>query len=107
MMLGTEAPVKRPRTQLEIRKALLASRKFLGWHRPIGKAVKYHDSESAKSLAVERHYSPAEVAKIWGISADLARDIFRGEAGVLAIDRTGSKKYVTLRIPGICTGSRS
>jgi len=47
----------------------------------------------------EKHTTPAEVAQLWGISVDMARDLFRNEPDVLALERTGSKKYVTLRIP--------
>ncbi len=47
----------------------------------------------------EKHYSPSEVAALWGISVDMARDLFRNQPDVLALERTGSKKYVTLRIP--------
>jgi AraC-like DNA-binding protein len=43
----------------------------------------------------ERHYSVNDVAKLWGLSRDSVRRIFRREPGVLVI----GDKYVTLRIP--------
>jgi hypothetical protein len=98
-------------------RALLSSKKFLSW-RPDRTAAKRSDSglgqgkdfgyagnrfenlgKEGETRSTERHYTPAEVAKIWGISVDFARDIFRNEADVLALERTGSKKYTTLRIP--------
>lgn len=51
----------------------------------------------------ERHYSVSEVAEIWNISPDLARDIFRDESGVVSIVRPTIRRrkrgYTTLRIP--------
>jgi hypothetical protein len=50
----------------------------------------------------EHHYSPAELAKAWGVSVETVRCIFRDEAGVLKIGRGASKAkrgYFTLRIP--------
>ncbi len=52
--------------------------------------------------AMERHYTPEEVAEAWGVSADTVRRIFDGEAGVLVIEnhRAGSRRrHRTLRIP--------
>ena len=48
---------------------------------------------------LEKHYSSAEVAQIWGLSVDYVRELFRGEPDVLVLDRTGLNKYKTLRIP--------
>jgi hypothetical protein len=54
-------------------------------------------------VSVERHYSPAEVGKMWNLSADCVRNIFENEAGVLvignSITRRGRRSYKTLRIP--------
>lgn len=51
----------------------------------------------------ERHYSPAELSKAWGLSPDTVRSLFGGEPGVLAIGERNLKgkkrRYVTLRIP--------
>lgn len=95
---------------------LFSSRKFITWI-PLGRTEakksgsgigggKDFDYTGHKfenlgetSRPLERHYTPAEVAKLWGISVDLARDLFRNEADVLALEHTGSRKYTTLRIP--------
>lgn len=51
----------------------------------------------------ERHYSPLELAKIWGLDASTIRRIFRDESGVLKHGkqdrRDGKRDHVTLRIP--------
>ena len=105
----------------ELVQALLASKKFHAWKpetiqhkRSNGKAktfeytakdhdvfpsYSYQNSNADPKRPFEKHYTPAEVAQIWGISVDMARDLFRGEDDVLKLERTGSKKYVTLRIP--------
>jgi len=105
----------------ELVQTLLASKKFRAWkpgatqHKRsngVGQRFAYkgedHDSFPSYSYQnnnanpkrpFEKHYTPAEVAEIWGISVDMARDLFRGEDDVLKLERTGSKKYVTLRIP--------
>ncbi|MCS7042739.1 MAG: hypothetical protein NZR01_08100 [Bryobacteraceae bacterium] len=52
--------------------------------------------------ALERHYSLAEVAKLWGISRESARRLFRGRPSVLhlrSLGLSGRRAYVTLRIP--------
>ena len=50
----------------------------------------------------EKHFSPAELAKAWGVSVETIRSIFREEPGVLKLGKTGTKVrrgYFTLRIP--------
>lgn len=52
--------------------------------------------------ALERHYSLHEVARLWGISREYARRLFRGRPGVLHLRKPGLSKrreYITLRIP--------
>jgi len=53
--------------------------------------------------ATERHYSVAEVAKMWTVSSDMVRRIFQAEPGVLvfgdARPKYGRRRYLTLRIP--------
>jgi hypothetical protein len=103
----------------ELVQTLLASKKFRAWkpvvvqHKRGNGAVKkfeytkdheykgqkYENNMADPKRPFEKHYTPAEVAEIWGISVDMARDLFRGEEDVLKLERTGSKKYVTLRIP--------
>jgi hypothetical protein len=50
----------------------------------------------------EHHYSPAELALLWGLSEDAIRRLFRHEPGVLVLSNSGShgkRSYTTLRIP--------
>jgi hypothetical protein len=50
----------------------------------------------------EKHYTILEIADMWGISADLARDTFRNEPGVIVFERPGTKTkraYSTIRVP--------
>jgi len=59
-------------------------------------------TESSKTRALERHYTPTELAERWGICGKLVRLIFIGEAGVLRIDRPEQRNkrgYCSLRIP--------
>ncbi len=57
--------------------------------------------DAASSL--EPHYTPAEVAQAWGVSADTIRRMFQDEPGVLVIEpapaRFSRRRYRTLRIP--------
>jgi len=76
---------------------LIQSTKFKQWGKPRLDGIE--QSNISKDHILGRHYSVAEVSKIWGISVDFVRDLFKNEPDVLALERTGSKKYVTLRIP--------
>jgi hypothetical protein len=52
--------------------------------------------------STEKHYTAIEVGHMWGISTDLARDLFRDEPGVLRIERPETRRkrgYLTIRIP--------
>jgi len=53
--------------------------------------------------AIERHYSVAQVADLWGWSESKVRDVFRDEPGVLQSQlrtlRPRKRQKVTLRIP--------
>jgi hypothetical protein len=52
--------------------------------------------------AAEVHYSVAEVADRWQLSADVVRELFRNEPGVLKLERPAGRFkrcYTTLRIP--------
>jgi hypothetical protein len=51
------------------------------------------------SVPFDRHYTCAEIAELWNVSPDFVRDLFRDEPGVLSLERTGTKKYTTYRIP--------
>ena len=58
-------------------------------------------AESQERFA-ERHYTVAEVATMWQLSADLVRRLFIKEPGVLVIGDEASpvtRRYRTLRIP--------
>lgn len=116
----------------DIRPVLLNSRKFLEWkprvrHHDkrsgsIGKGQPFdytgdtfknldetvrNASEPASikpvtSVVDEPHYSPAELAKSWGVDVETIRNLFRNEPGVLKIgDKNPKHKrpYLTLRIP--------
>ena len=52
--------------------------------------------------ALETHYSVSEVAKLWHLSEDTIRRIFRDVPGVLKLgapERLRKRGYVLLRIP--------
>lgn len=58
------------------------------------------------TLALDKHFSPVELAELWGLSPQKIRQIFNGEPGVLRIGepsrrigRTLRRAYHTLRIP--------
>lgn len=58
--------------------------------------------EPASTAAFERHFSPEELAEVWGLSGDTIRRIFENEPGVLVHERSRkrhSRRYRTLRIP--------
>jgi len=92
---------------------LLHSRKFLEWRSSqarakrkasYGKAEPFvYVGERYTNLVVdEKHFTPADLAKAWGVSAETVRQIFRNEPDVLRVGSNGSpssRKYVLLRIP--------
>lgn len=86
-----------PSTPLERAVARLRrSGKFLAW-RP--EAI---DFGYRSMLAGDKHFTPAELAKAWGVSAETIRSIFRKEQGVLKIGQAGTKSrrgYFLIRIP--------
>jgi len=52
--------------------------------------------------ALERHFSVKEIADSWGLCENSVREIFKGEADVVRIQRPKSRwkrAYTTLRIP--------
>ena len=53
--------------------------------------------------ALDRHYTVAQVAEMWGLSDDKVRQVFRAEPGVLQAKvptiRARKRQNVTLRIP--------
>jgi transcriptional regulator GlxA family with amidase domain len=65
-------------------------------------AVSSAQTGMAESSALERCYSPEQIAELWALSPDTVRRIFENESGVLAIERPrvyGKRRYRTLRIP--------
>jgi len=51
---------------------------------------------------LEQHYSPMQLAKRWGFSDEFVRGLFRGEEGVILVnrpERMHKRGYVTMRIP--------
>jgi hypothetical protein len=91
---------------------LLRSSSFLTWS-PDPKPVKQptisvgrghsftYKGKTYKNLVVdERHYAPADLAKVWGVDVETIRNLFR--SGVLKIGEKnprGRRMYLTLRIP--------
>jgi hypothetical protein len=78
---------------------LRASKKFLNW-KPA--KLSPRDLEESKVMAEEKHYAPAELADLWGVSVQTIRDLFKSEDGVLKIGSDGTRNrraYKTLRIP--------
>lgn len=50
----------------------------------------------------ERHFSPEDLAELWGLSGDTIRRLFEKEPGVLVIERctkSRARRYRTMRIP--------
>jgi hypothetical protein len=96
----------RPTMQDFIR-VLLKSEKFLNWkpeQRFYEKSDRLRPEDlSPKFSAMEEHLTPQELAKAWGVSAEMIRIIFRWEPGVLRLpsQRANGKKrsYVSLKIP--------
>jgi transcriptional antiterminator len=75
---------------------LVRSPKFKMWRKPT-KGIE----KSSLSLQ-EKHWTPQELAEIWGVSVQTIREIFQREEGVLKIGKDGTRsrrRYKTLRIP--------
>lgn len=55
-----------------------------------------------KALALEPHYEPTAVAKLWGLSVDTVRTLFENEPGVIKYGHEGTRlkrQYWSIRIP--------
>lgn len=101
----------KPATLIDAVTAAQRSARFLAWipdsstpkEYGEGKPFTYEGweitNQGETTRPLEKHYSSAEVAEIWGLSVDYIRELFRGEPDVLVLDRTGLNKYKTLRIP--------
>ena len=58
--------------------------------------------EQASAHTGEKHYTPKELAELWGMSTDTIRRIFEGVPGVLKINRPEQlhkRGYRSLYIP--------
>jgi hypothetical protein len=67
-----------------------------------GRPFTYQGETYTNLIVDEKHFSPADLAKAWGVSAETVRQIFREEPGVLRLGAGGNKharSYVSLRIP--------
>lgn len=83
--------------------ALVHSERFRQW-KPSYAALTTRKGNIERSalLKDERHFTPQELAGLWGVSIQTIREIFRREEGVLKIGRDGTRTrraYKTLRIP--------
>ena len=79
---------------LEQKQAWMRERQLTASPRP-------RPADPAEGFA-ERHYTVAEIAILWQLSADLVRRLFINEPGVLVIGdeaSPGTRRYRTLRIP--------
>jgi len=65
--------------------------------------VRPADATTASTVRMyERHFSPAELGDMWGLSADTVRRMFENESGVLVFEnpvKSSSRRFRTLRIP--------
>ncbi len=102
----------------ELYRLLLKSEKFLNWKPEPGHAwskdpkegpnpkfaapenPKFDAPANPKFGAAEAHYTPDQLAELWGVSAETVRLTFRNEPGVLGCSsRQGKRQYVLMRIP--------
>jgi hypothetical protein len=68
-----------------------------------GEGVPVNLQHRACIAAIERHFTPQEIAESWVLDESTIRRIFIDEPGVLKLGkanrRDGKRDYVTLRIP--------
>ena len=96
----------------DLRQELLGSKKFLDWlsKPPTKKKTKFGQAESftykgkkyTNLVVDEKHFTPSDLAKAWGVSSETIRQLFRDEPGVIKLGDRGTKykrSYLTLRIP--------
>jgi len=63
-------------------------------------AITSNSPATLTPAALERHYTPDELAQLWTLSPDTIRRIFEREPGVLVLDLAkGRRNYRTLRVP--------
>jgi hypothetical protein len=60
-------------------------------------------SQLESPIALERHFTPKELAVLWALDESTVRRMFQDEPGVFKIGkaarRDGKRDYLTLRIP--------
>lgn len=89
-------PTQHPHNSVDI---VRASRKFLHW-KPAKLTLR--ELEESDIVMEEQHYTPSDLAKLWGVSVQTIRELFKQEDGVLKIGSAGTRNrraYQTLRIP--------
>ena len=88
---------------LELHKLLLKSEKFLNWKPTLTSELPDGPMrpQNPAVSATEKHFTPDELAELWGVSAETIRITFRGEPGVLRLQQPtkGKRQYVLMRIP--------
>lgn len=55
-----------------------------------------------KKLLFEKHYTPQQIASLWGRSSRFVRELFMDEPGVQKVERPEKmykRRYCTIRIP--------
>jgi len=55
-----------------------------------------------KQLLFEKHYSPQQIAALWGRSGRFIRELFQDEPGVQKVDRPEKmhkRRYSSIRVP--------
>ena len=60
------------------------------------------ERDTTTPLAAERHYSPREIADLWGVSVNTVRRLFQEQPGVLRLVRnrfSDRRTRTLLRIP--------
>jgi DNA-binding CsgD family transcriptional regulator len=89
-------PTRKPLNPADI---VRASRRFLQW-KPAKLTLR--ELEESDIVMEEQHYTPSDLAKMWGVSVQTIRELFKQEDGVLKIGSAGTRNrraYQTLRIP--------
>jgi hypothetical protein len=67
-----------------------------------GRSFVYKGGTYRNLVVDERHYAPADLAKVWGVDVETIRNLFREEPGVVKIGEKApryKRSYLTLRIP--------
>src|SRR6266699_1105175 len=81
--------------------ALMLSKAQERMRRKDGDAIKKASPpfySSAECVEQEQHFTPAQIAKQWGVSVYTVRRLFADVPGVLKIGQKG--RHVSLRVPG-------